>query len=156
MKRIVVALAVLNLIAASAAVSETVTGKYKWRVRGEPNFVFWPDSTEKVELTLMWFNPSAKLDLAVSCFDEIGSEYLTLLSESNHDRIEHLEFGGWSGGTCIVTIRAPLVQRNTKYLLNLQGSSDRGLEVLESSHLEAARTSAVPLRSAASEREGVR
>ena len=112
----------VSLILPTAALAETVRGKYR-PAGPEPEYIFYPQSHEKVELTLTWLRKSVNLDMVVRCVDEIGMEYIVLMSEAGHDRIEHLEFGGWSGGTCRVSIRTIDPSRSTTYLLNIQGST---------------------------------
>ena len=116
----------LALILASSSPGETIRGRYK-PASPEPEYLFYPKSHEKVELTLTWLRKSVNLDLFVRCVDEIGMEYIVLMSESDHDRIEHLEFGGWSGGTCRVRIRTVDPGKSTTFLLNIQGSTGGSL-----------------------------
>jgi len=123
--RLLISLLFAAFIPASA-LCETVTGRDR-PASPDPTYVFTPASGAKVELTLVWTKRAVNLDMLVRCFDEIGSEFFTGGSESGQDRFERMEFGGWFGSFCTVSVYSTDPGVRTRYYLNLQFSRDEPL-----------------------------
>ncbi len=123
--RLLITILIAALIPASAS-SETVTGRVR-PASPDPTYVFTPAPGAKVELTLVWTRKAVNLDMLVRCFDEIGSEFFTGGSESGQDRFERMEFGGWFGAFCTVSVYSADPGVKTRYYLNLQFSLDEPL-----------------------------
>ncbi len=116
----------IALLAAAVANAETVRGRIT-AANSSDTYGFWPGGAH-VELTLMWLKKPVILNLWVRCSDEIGSVFFDATSESNGDRIERFDFGGWDGATCTVTVFDLEGGSRTRYLLNLRLSFDQTLE----------------------------
>ncbi len=115
-------ISVLALLTAAGGHAETVRGRIT-PSSSSHTYGFSPHGAQ-IELTLMWVKRPVILNLWVQCRDEIGSLFFDATSESNGDRIERFDFGGWDGARCTVTVYDLDGTSRTRYLLSLRAAFD--------------------------------